>query len=88
VCCGFLSPFKKSIALAGFEPATFGSSGKHTNHYTTKATTCKEMLDTMAYRVQGLRMEHSCVYYVQRRFMNSQQGLVPQLEETVNITPS
>jgi hypothetical protein len=23
---------KKSIALAGFEPATFGSSGKHTNH--------------------------------------------------------
>jgi hypothetical protein len=31
-----LSPLK-SIALAGFEPATFGSSGKHTNHYTTKA---------------------------------------------------
>jgi hypothetical protein len=29
---------KKSIALAGFEPATFVSSGKHTNHYTTKAT--------------------------------------------------
>jgi hypothetical protein len=29
---------KKSIVLAGFEPATFGSSGKHTNHYTTKAT--------------------------------------------------
>jgi hypothetical protein len=28
----------KSIALAGFETATFGSSGKHTNHYTTKAT--------------------------------------------------
>jgi hypothetical protein len=24
--------------LAVFEPATFGSSGKHTNHYTTKAT--------------------------------------------------
>jgi hypothetical protein len=22
----------------GFEPATFGSSGQHTNHYTTKAT--------------------------------------------------
>jgi hypothetical protein len=22
----------------GFEPASFGSSGKHTNHYTTKAT--------------------------------------------------
>jgi hypothetical protein len=29
---------KKSIALAGFEPTTFGSSGKHTNHYTTKVT--------------------------------------------------
>jgi hypothetical protein len=22
----------------GFEPATFGSSGQHTNHYITKAT--------------------------------------------------
>jgi hypothetical protein len=22
----------------GFEPATFGSSGQHTNHYTTKVT--------------------------------------------------
>jgi hypothetical protein len=29
---------KKSIALAGFEPANLGSSGKHTNHYTTEAT--------------------------------------------------
>jgi hypothetical protein len=37
VCCGFLSPLK-SIALAEFEPANFGSSSKHTNHYTTKAT--------------------------------------------------
>jgi hypothetical protein len=26
--------------LARFEPATFGSSGKHTNHYTNKATVC------------------------------------------------
>jgi hypothetical protein len=24
----------------GFEPATFGSSGKHTIHYTTKVTRC------------------------------------------------
>jgi hypothetical protein len=38
VCFGFLSPLKKSIALTGFEPVTFGSSDKHTNHYTTKAT--------------------------------------------------
>jgi hypothetical protein len=29
---------QKSIALAGFELATFGSSGKHINHYTTEAT--------------------------------------------------
>jgi hypothetical protein len=36
VCCGFLSPLK-SIALAGFEPPTFVSSGKHANHHTTKA---------------------------------------------------
>jgi hypothetical protein len=28
---------KKPITLAEFEPATFESSGKHTNHYTTKA---------------------------------------------------
>jgi hypothetical protein len=38
VCCGFLSPFKKSIDMAEFEPATFGSSDKHINHYTTNAT--------------------------------------------------
>jgi hypothetical protein len=30
---------QKSIVLAGLEPATFGSSSKHINHYTTKATT-------------------------------------------------
>jgi hypothetical protein len=35
----FIAP-KKSIALAGFEPMIFGSSGKHTTHYTTKATPC------------------------------------------------
>jgi hypothetical protein len=29
---------KKSIALAGFEPATLAYSGKHTNHYTTEVT--------------------------------------------------
>jgi hypothetical protein len=37
VWCGFLSPLKY-IALAEFEPETFESSGKHTNHYTTKAS--------------------------------------------------
>jgi hypothetical protein len=29
---------KNPSPLPGFEPATFGSSGQHTNHYTTKAT--------------------------------------------------
>jgi hypothetical protein len=29
---------KKSIASAGFDPATLGSSGSYTNHYTTEAT--------------------------------------------------
>jgi hypothetical protein len=29
---------KKSIASAGFESATLGSSDKHTNHYTTEVT--------------------------------------------------
>jgi hypothetical protein len=43
VTSGFTSHPKEDvlrifIALAGFEPATFGSSGKHTNHYTTEAT--------------------------------------------------
>jgi hypothetical protein len=33
-----LIALKNSIALTGFEPATFESSGKNTNHYTTKAT--------------------------------------------------
>jgi hypothetical protein len=29
---------KKFIALVAFEPASFGSSGKHTNHYATETT--------------------------------------------------
>jgi hypothetical protein len=30
---------KNPSPCPGFEPVTFGSSGQHTNHYTTKATT-------------------------------------------------
>jgi hypothetical protein len=37
VCCGFLSALK-SITSAGIEHASLGSSGKHTNHYTTEET--------------------------------------------------
>jgi hypothetical protein len=29
---------KKSIALAGFEPVSLVSSGRHANHFTTEAT--------------------------------------------------
>jgi hypothetical protein len=29
---------KNPSSWPGFEPATFGSSDQHTNHYTTKAT--------------------------------------------------
>jgi hypothetical protein len=29
---------KNPSPLPGFEPTDFGSSGQHTNHYTTKAT--------------------------------------------------
>jgi hypothetical protein len=42
---GFTSPLKEGVLLIfialknPFEPTTSGSSGKHTNHYTTKATT-------------------------------------------------
>jgi hypothetical protein len=35
VYCGFLSPLKKSIVSARFEPANLESNGKHANHYTT-----------------------------------------------------
>jgi hypothetical protein len=28
----------KTITSAGFQPSTLGSSGQHTNHYTTEAT--------------------------------------------------
>jgi hypothetical protein len=38
VCSRFLSPLKIHRHGWVFEPATFGSSGQHTNHYTTKAT--------------------------------------------------
>jgi hypothetical protein len=37
-CAADFYPPQKSIALAGFEPSTFESSGQHTNHYTTEAT--------------------------------------------------
>jgi hypothetical protein len=52
---------KNAITLAGFKLATFGSSGKHTNHYTTKATLypCKPLY----VRLDGLQS----VYMWQKR---------------------
>jgi hypothetical protein len=38
VCCGFLSPLKIHRFGWVLNPQPFGSSGQHTNHYTTKAT--------------------------------------------------
>jgi hypothetical protein len=37
VCCGFYRPYKLS-PWPSFEPATIGSSGRQTNHYTTNVT--------------------------------------------------
>jgi hypothetical protein len=33
-----LITLKNPLPWTGFEPVTFGSSGQHTNYYTTKAT--------------------------------------------------
>jgi hypothetical protein len=57
----FLSPLKY-IALAGFKPATFGSSGKHTNHYTTKAT--NNMIVIVYIRVTIIGVRPTWLHYV------------------------
>jgi hypothetical protein len=72
VCCGFLSPLK-SIALAGFEPATFGSSGKHTNHYTTKATTNMVLNDKIIEKVCS-------VSYVDDDILLTRQGCKQEIK--------
>jgi hypothetical protein len=42
---------EKSIALTGFESANFGSSGKHTNQNTTKATIRSETVHMSLVRI-------------------------------------
>jgi hypothetical protein len=37
-CAADFIAFKNPWPWPGFEPTIFGSSGQHTNHYTTKAT--------------------------------------------------
>jgi hypothetical protein len=36
---------KNPLPWPGFEPATFGSSGQHTNNYTTKTTNIAYIVD-------------------------------------------
>jgi hypothetical protein len=53
----------KSIALVGRKPATFGPSGKHTNHYAIKATLFTLALVLMGYvrfDGRGTRPEVDC----------------------------
>jgi hypothetical protein len=63
VCCGFLSSFKIHC-LGLVRTATFGSSGKHTDHYTTKATSfhhgypCSYITWGMNNRPVGLHLSH------------------------------
>jgi hypothetical protein len=63
---------KESVALARFEPTTFGSSGKHTNHYTTKVTFPKlyfniilpYLIEAVIYVIINLNF-NSAIYCVQ-----------------------
>jgi hypothetical protein len=57
-CAADFIALKKSMALAGFKPATFGSSGKHTNHYTTEAT------DTRLYKQTQRKGVAKCVLII------------------------
>jgi hypothetical protein len=54
---------QKSNALAEFEPATFWSSGKHTNHYTTK-TTLYEHCSSFAFRQRAQAWNIFCYFTV------------------------
>jgi hypothetical protein len=51
MCCGLFIAVKKSIALEGFEPVNFGSSGKQTNDYTTEATTQTDLKNGISYEL-------------------------------------
>jgi hypothetical protein len=43
-CAADFIALKNPSPWPGFEPATFGSSGQHTNYYTTKAARAFSML--------------------------------------------
>jgi hypothetical protein len=42
----------------GFEPVTFGSSGQHTNHYTTKARLIIQQIIQYFNEIQRLNVSH------------------------------
>jgi hypothetical protein len=45
---------KNPLPWPGFEPATFGSSGQHTNHYTIKETICFFLAVLMVWEADAL----------------------------------
>jgi hypothetical protein len=59
VWCIFFRP-SKSITLAGSEPANLGSSGTHTNHYTTDATTDCSYFEVMMFQYIIIYSYNSC----------------------------
>jgi hypothetical protein len=79
---------KRSIALAGFEPATFGSSGKHTNHYTTKVTWSRgsDITSFIQKRsaVQSEMQRWSILGPKTRKFLEFEEKLFTYFEETWN----
>jgi hypothetical protein len=89
LCCGFYSPYK-SISSAGFEPATLGSSSRHTNHYTTEATIYNRYSvfifglngsdedDFLAYRKRShTHLTRALYYKAQQYAMRAQSALKP-----------
>jgi hypothetical protein len=61
-----------SIALAGYEPVTFGSRVKHTNHHTTEATNAQDTLRPDS-RMQLASVSKTAVVRVPRLSINKQQ---------------
>jgi hypothetical protein len=72
VFCGFLSSLKIH-RLGRFEPANFGSSGKHTNHYTTTRLTLQDV-----YYLQRGKMEVVCTSETSVYSKKTTQRCIPE----------
>jgi hypothetical protein len=46
---------KNPSSWPGFEPATVGSSGQHTNHYTTNVGYCRKSMEVTEAHVSNVR---------------------------------